>query len=117
MKNKQTVLNRIESARVQVSLLKRQLEQKTITEKAVMSFINRIEGSINNQLDEMWSEVILELQPIDYNNTEIVWEWHFWDHLVQDTNMNLDNYGQINENPQLSAPSCNPGNPLLPDQS
>ena len=47
MKNKQTVLNRIESARVQVSLLKRQLEQKTITEKAVMSFINRIEGSIN----------------------------------------------------------------------
>ena len=48
MKNKQTVLNRIESARVQVSLLKRQLEQKTITEKDVMSIINRIEGLLNS---------------------------------------------------------------------
>ena len=47
MKNKQTVLNRIESARVQVSLLKKQLEQKIITEKDAMSIINRIEGLIN----------------------------------------------------------------------
>ena len=37
MKNKQTVLNRIESIRVQVSLLKKQLEQKTITVKDATS--------------------------------------------------------------------------------
>ena len=48
MKNKQTVLNRIESARVQVSLLKKQLEQKIITEKDAMSIIDRIAGLINN---------------------------------------------------------------------
>ena len=48
MKNKKTVLNRIESARVQVSLLKKQLEQKTITEKDATSILNRIEGLIDN---------------------------------------------------------------------
>jgi|TARA_Y100000310_G_scaffold71323_1_gene67162 hypothetical protein len=48
MKNKQTVLNRIESARVQVSFLKKQLEQKTITEKDATSTLNRIEGLIDN---------------------------------------------------------------------
>jgi len=47
MKNKQTVLNRIESIRVQVSLLKKQLEQKTITEKDVISIIDKIAGLIN----------------------------------------------------------------------
>ena len=48
MKNKKTVLNRIESARVQVSLLKKQLEQKTITEKDATSILNRIEGLIDD---------------------------------------------------------------------
>ena len=48
MKNKQTVLDRIESARVQTSLLKTQLEQKTITEKDTTSTLNRIEALIDN---------------------------------------------------------------------
>ena len=63
--------------------------------------LGRIEGSINNQLDEMWSETIFELQPIDYNNFEIVWEWHFWDHLVQYVDSNLANYGNIPDHPEL----------------
>ena len=48
MKNKQTVLNRIESARVQTSLLKTQLEQKTISEKDAISILNRIENILDN---------------------------------------------------------------------
>ena len=48
MKNKKTVLNRIESARVQTSLLKTQLEQKTISEKDIISILNRIETLIDN---------------------------------------------------------------------
>jgi len=48
MKNKQTVLNRIESTRIQVSFLKKQLEQKTITEKDATSTLNRIETLIDN---------------------------------------------------------------------
>ena len=48
MKNKQTVLDRIESARVQVSFLKKQLEQKTITVKDATSILDRIETILDN---------------------------------------------------------------------
>ena len=48
MKNKKTVLNQIESVRVQVLFLKKQLEQKTITEKDATSTLNRIEALIDN---------------------------------------------------------------------
>ena len=54
MKNKQTVLNRIESARLQVSSLKRGLEEKTISEEIVRSVLNKIESlidSIENLID------------------------------------------------------------------
>ncbi len=48
MKNKQTVLDRIESVRVQATSLKTQLEQKTISEKGAISILNRIESIIDN---------------------------------------------------------------------
>jgi len=48
MKNKKTVLDRIESARVQVSFLKKQLEQKTITVKDATSILDRIETILDN---------------------------------------------------------------------
>ena len=73
-------------------------ERKTIEEAYAMG---RIEGTINNPLNEMWSEAIFEIQPIDYNNYEVVWEWHFWDHLVQYINPNLSNYGNIPDHPEL----------------
>ena len=34
-------------------------------------------------------------------NGKIVWEWHMWDHFVQDVDSTLANYGVISENPQL----------------
>ena len=54
MKNKQSVLNQIESAKLQVSSLKRGLEEKTISEEIVRSVLNKIEGiidSIENLID------------------------------------------------------------------
>lgn len=32
---------------------------------------------------------------------EVVWEWHIVDHMVQDENESLDNYGQIIDHPEL----------------
>jgi len=46
-------------------------------------------------------DMILEIEPIGFNDMNIIWKWHFWDHLVQDINMSLDNYGQISEHPEL----------------
>ena len=54
MKNKQTVLNRIESARLQVESLKRGLEEKSISEKDTLSklmYILDMIDSIENLID------------------------------------------------------------------
>ena len=54
MKNKKTVLNLIESAKLQVSSLKRGLEEKTISEEIARSVLNKVEGlidSIENLID------------------------------------------------------------------
>lgn len=46
----------------------------------------------------VWAEAILE---IDLLADSIVWEWHAWDHLVQDYDFNKANFGDIDQNPQL----------------
>ena len=53
---------------------------------------------IENSLNQMWSTAILELEP---ESGEIVWEWHLWDHLIQDVDPSLSNYGVISEHPEL----------------
>ena len=37
----------------------------------------------------------------DGTGGEIVWEWHIKDHMVQDVNPDLENYGQILDHPEL----------------
>jgi hypothetical protein len=50
---------------------------------------------------ELWPEAILEIKPKGKADAEIVWEWHAWDHLVQDKNPALPNYGKIDAHPEL----------------
>lgn len=47
----------------------------------------------------MWPDHIIEIQRGGSQDKEIVWSWHAWDHLIQDVDPSLNNYGQINENP------------------
>jgi hypothetical protein len=42
--------------------------------------------------DKVWSEVILEWNP---ELDSIIWEWHAWDHLVQDYDATKANFGTI----------------------
>ena len=58
---------------------------------------------ISNPLNQMWSTAILELNPETGN---IDWEWHLWDHLVQDIDPSLPNYGNISEHPELFNINC-----------
>ena len=58
---------------------------------------------INNPLNQMWSTAILELNPTTGN---IDWEWHLWDHLIQDISDEYPNYGNISQNPQLFDINC-----------
>jgi len=43
---------------------------------------------------------IIEIKPLPNNEFEIVWEWRAVDHLVQDINPNLPNYGVIEDFPE-----------------
>lgn len=50
---------------------------------------------------ELWPEMILELQPIGTDSAVVVWEWHIWDHMVQDHDISKANYGIIADHPEL----------------
>lgn len=61
----------------------------------------------------LWGEQILEIEPVGTNGGNVVWEWHVWDHLVQDHDDTKANYGVVADNPQLidinyTANSANP---------
>jgi len=32
----------------------------------------------------LWPEHLVEIRPLRPKGGEIVWEWHLWDHLIQD---------------------------------
>jgi hypothetical protein len=50
----------------------------------------------------IWSEKIIEVQPTGATTGNIVWEWHIWDHLCQNSNSAKSNYvSSIVNNPQL----------------
>ena len=55
----------------------------------------------------MWTTAIFEIEPnLQTGGSEVVWEWHITDHLVQAVNSALDNYGNISDNPQLMEVNC-----------
>jgi len=50
---------------------------------------------------EMWPTMIAEVEPVGATGGNIVWEWHLWDHLVQDADSTKENYGVVADHPEL----------------
>jgi hypothetical protein len=44
---------------------------------------------------------IVEIKPVGKTGGEVVWEWHMWDHLVQDYDQTKENYGIVAQHPEL----------------
>lgn len=44
---------------------------------------------------------IIEVKPTGPTSGDIVWEWHVWDHLIQDYDYSKANYGVIADHPEL----------------
>ena len=49
----------------------------------------------------MWPDHLVEVKPIRPRGGEVVWEWHVWDHLIQDRSPKLRNYGKVEDHPEL----------------
>jgi len=44
---------------------------------------------------------LIEVKPTGPTSGEIVWEWHVWDHLIQDYDASKDNYDVVEDHPEL----------------
>jgi len=56
---------------------------------------------IESDTGEVWPEHIVEVEPIYPEGGNIVWEWHLWDHLIQDFDSTKANYGVVADHPEL----------------
>lgn len=51
--------------------------------------------------DELAPEKVVEVRPTGPTTGEIVWEWHLWDHLIQDFDSTKANFGVVADHPGL----------------
>ncbi len=69
-------------------------EAKTLAEAVEMG---RDADAARNGL---WPDCLLEVKPRGVDGGDIVWEWHVWDHLIQDRDPGLPNFGVVADHPE-----------------
>jgi hypothetical protein len=50
---------------------------------------------------EVQPDSLVEIKPNGKTGADIVWEWHLWDHLIQDFDKQKANYGDVAAHPEL----------------
>ena len=69
-------------------------EKKSVSELDAAGFYNAN--------SEKWPTHFVELEPDGNGSANIVWEWHIWDHMCQDTDPNKPNYvSNVADHPEL----------------
>jgi hypothetical protein len=51
--------------------------------------------------DEILVDCLIEVKPTGKTTGEVVWEWHIWDHLIQDHDKTKANFGDVAAHPEL----------------
>ncbi len=46
-------------------------------------------------------DAVLEIRPTGKTTGEVVWEWHVWDHVIQDQDSSKRSYGVVADHPEL----------------
>lgn len=64
-------------------------------------------------MGELWPNHIIEVEPTGSSGGNIIWEWHIWDHLIQDHDAEKENYGVVADHPELA--DINYGGQFLAD--
>lgn len=50
--------------------------------------------------DGIRTDYLFEIKPTGAHSGKVVWEWHVWDHLIQDLYPDKSNYGVVAEHPE-----------------
>lgn len=86
-------------------------ERKTREEAVQAGRISSLTSS-----DGVWFEHVVELEPIGLDSAAIVWEWHVFDHLVQERDSTLDNFGDVDQSPHRFHVNYNIANQFSPNE-
>jgi PKD repeat protein len=77
------------------------VEKKTYAEVLAAGFNpNKLQPEIQ-QKDTMLPDAVVEIQPTKPVGGKVVWEWHVWDHLIQDYDSTKANHGVVAAHPEL----------------
>lgn len=49
---------------------------------------------------QLWPDCLLEIEPVGATDGKLVWEWHSFDHLIQDRDPEGPGYGVVAEHPE-----------------
>jgi PKD repeat protein len=82
------------------NLLMLVVEKKTYAEAIAAGFNPSQIGQVQSQ-GYMLPDSVIEIQPTRPVGGKVVWEWHVWDHLVQDVDATKANYGNVAARPEL----------------
>jgi PKD repeat protein len=77
------------------------VEKKTYAEVIAAGFNpSKLQPEVQ-QKGMMLPDYVVEIQPIKPMGGKVVWEWHVWDHLIQDYDPSKSNYGVVKSHPEL----------------
>ena len=78
------------------------MEKKTTAEVLAAGFNPALCASaITTNGGSMLPDAVIEVQPTPPYGGIVVWEWHVWDHLIQDYSATNNNYGVVAAHPEL----------------
>ena len=57
--------------------------------------------------NEIVPDAVVEIEPTGAKGGRIVWEWHVWDHMIQDFDKTKANFGDVKAHPELIDAAVN----------
>ncbi|MCG3154255.1 MAG: hypothetical protein DKINENOH_00849 [bacterium] len=77
------------------------VEKKTVSELLAAGFNpSKFQSEVQTR-GYMLPDFVVEVKPTRPKGGTIVWEWHVWDHLIQDYDQTKANYGNVAAHPEL----------------